>query len=106
MQSNTDTTLHADRGLGPGLAPAAAQPAPAATLQRPEDRSQEFVAVSGGRESESASTLLVAGYLVMWALLLGFVFLGWRRSQTMAARIESLEKALEKHDGQKAGDET
>lgn len=104
MQSNQTSDVHADPGLAPGLRLAAAQAPPVGTSQRPEDRSQEFVAVTGGKETESASTLLVAGYIVMWALLLGFVFVGWRRSQSIAARLDSLEKALAKHDGQQ--DET
>jgi hypothetical protein len=100
MQSNNPSDVHSDPGLGPGLRLAAAQAPPAGTSQLPQDRSQEFVAVTGGKETESASTLLVAGYIVMWALLLGFVFVGWRRSQSIAARLDSLEKALAKHDGQ------
>ncbi|MBE7480855.1 MAG: hypothetical protein HS104_12845 [Polyangiaceae bacterium] len=72
------------------------------TSQRPEDRSTEFVAVEGGaKESASAGTLLVAAYLVMWALLLGFLFIGWRRGQQLAARLESVEKALDRHDAAK-----
>jgi hypothetical protein len=72
---------------------------PTSTAQRPEDRSQEFVAVQGGpKESASAGTLLVAAYLVMWALLLGFLFMGWRRGQALSSRLDAVEKALEKHD--------
>ena len=39
----------------------------------PSSRSQEFAPVVGGGESTSAGLLLVVAYLVMWALLLGFL---------------------------------
>ena len=71
------------------------------TSKRPEDRSAEFVAVEGGKETANAGTLLVAAYLVMWALLLGFVYIGWRRSQRLALRLDSLEKALDRHEAAK-----
>ena len=72
------------------------------TAKRPEDRSTEFVAVEGGKETASAGTLLVAAYLVMWALLLAFVWIGLRRGQQLATRLDSLEKALDRHDSAKS----
>jgi hypothetical protein len=85
----------------PQIVLAAAQTAPLGSSQRPEDRSTEFVAVQGGKDSTSAETLLVAAYIVMWALLLGFLYIGWRRAQHLAARLESVEKALDRHDSAK-----
>ncbi|MBK7582278.1 MAG: hypothetical protein IPI67_18985 [Myxococcales bacterium] len=79
---------------------AATQAAPLSTSTNPDDRSTEFVAVQGGRESTSAGTLLVAAYLVIWALLFGFLYMGWRRSQVIQARLEGLEKALEAHEAE------
>ena len=38
----------------------------------------------------------VAAYSVLWLVLLGFVFLGWRRQSTLDARIADLEGALRK----------
>ena len=64
------------------------------TLTDPSARSTEFVAVQGGGETTSAATLLVTAYLVMWALLLGFVFLSWRRQGRVETRLSELEKAL------------
>ncbi|MFO0569813.1 MAG: CcmD family protein [Polyangiaceae bacterium] len=103
MQAKT-SAVHDDPGLAPGFAlpPAAAQPAPFATAKRPEDRSTEFVAVEGGRDTTSAGTLLVSAYMVIWVLLLGFLYLGWRRSQQIEARLTGLEKALEKHEADKS----
>lgn len=60
----------------------------------PDNRSTEFVAVEGGGETTSASSLLVSAYIVMWALLLGFLFLTWRRQQRIEARLAELDRAL------------
>jgi CcmD family protein len=60
----------------------------------PEDRSTEFVAVEGGNDTTSSEALLVSAYLVMWALLLGFVWLTWRRQQKMEARVMDLERTM------------
>ena len=67
------------------------QTAPAKT---PEDRSTEFVAVQGGNESTSAEALLVTAYLVMWAALIAFVFLTWRKQGALEKRIEKLDDDL------------
>ena len=60
----------------------------------PSARSQQFVPVEGGGETTSAEALLVAAYIVMWALLLAFVGLGWRRQGRVEARLGELEKAV------------
>jgi CcmD family protein len=64
------------------------------TLTDPSARSTEFVAVQGGGDTTSAAMLLVTAYIVMWALLLGFVFLSWRRQGRVESRISELEKSL------------
>lgn len=61
----------------------------------PEGRSTEFVPVTGGAESTSAETLLVAAYLVMWAILLGFVLVTWRRLGRMEGRLSELGRRLD-----------
>ena len=108
MQSTPRSTekLAEDPGLGPGLAGpgpvlAAGQPAPA-TTGAPGDRSTEFVAAQGGEETTSAEALLVAAYLVMWAILFGFLLLGWRRQQRVDQRVSELEKALTKVENKTA----
>lgn len=72
------------------------QPVETTTTSAPEGRSTEFVPVQGGGggETTSAASLLVTAYLVMWAILLGFVFMSWRRQATVENRISELEKAL------------
>ncbi len=71
-----------------------AQPADSATLSDPSSRSTEFVAVQGGGETTSAASLLIAAYVVMWAMVLGFVLLSWRRQGRVETRITELEKAI------------
>jgi len=60
----------------------------------PADRSTEFVAVQGGTESTSAEVLLVAAYLVMWAILLVFLLLTWRKQSRIEARLSELDGEL------------
>jgi len=66
----------------------------ATTSQDPAARSTQFVPVEGNAETTSAEALLVAAYLVMWALLIAFVGLGWRRQARVEARLAELEKAV------------
>jgi hypothetical protein len=60
----------------------------------PDDRSTEFVATQGGAETTSATTLLVSAYVLMWAVLLTFLFLSWRRQQRIETRLAELDRAL------------
>jgi CcmD family protein len=62
----------------------------------PGDRSTAFTAVEGGGDTTSAEALLVTAYGVMWVILLGFVFMSWRRQGALAQRIDEIEKALSK----------
>jgi hypothetical protein len=66
----------------------------AGVLTDPSARSTEFVAVQGGGDTTSAAALLITAYVLMWALLLGFVFLSWRRQGRVETRLSELEKAL------------
>ncbi len=71
-------------------------PNPTSTPKTPADRAQEFVAVQGGPETTSAESLMVAAYCGMWAILMVFIFLSWRRQQKLDARLGELEAALAK----------
>jgi len=62
-----------------------------------EDRSQEFKAVSGSStETSSAEGLLIAAYVMMWAILMGFLFITFRRQAAVDKRLSDLERALPK----------
>ncbi|MDX2054107.1 MAG: CcmD family protein [Polyangiaceae bacterium] len=65
----------------------------------PEGRAQEFQAVQGAPETTSAEALLITAYIGMWAILMVFVFLSWRRQQKLNVRIAELEAALAKRKG-------
>ena len=73
-------------------APQAPKPASA----DPNERSTSFTAVEGGGETTSAEVLLVSAYSVMWVILLGFVFMSWRRQGVLVRRLDEVEKALSK----------
>jgi hypothetical protein len=60
----------------------------------PEARAETWTPVSQGTETTSAELMLVLAYLVMWAALLAFVGLGWRRQGRMEVRIAELERSV------------
>jgi CcmD family protein len=91
MPHATTSALHNVPGLGPGVL-AAPVAAPTGTVQ--VERSTEFVPVQGGHDTTSANSLLVAAYIVMWALLLAFIFLSWRRQRALESRVGDLERAV------------
>ena len=73
------------------------QSSPNATQQgSPADRSQEFVAVTGGQDTTSAETLLVVAYAGMWLAIFGFVWLTKKKQKGLSERLDSLEKALDR----------
>lgn len=64
-----------------------------------ESRSQEFRPVTGGpTETSSAATLLVVAYVLMWAILMGFLFATFRRQAAVDKRLAELERALPKQE--------
>jgi hypothetical protein len=63
----------------------------------PESRSQEFVPVTGGpTETSSAEALLITAYVLMWAILMGFLFVTFRRQAAVDKRMTELERSLSK----------
>jgi hypothetical protein len=87
------TDISQDPGIVPGLRhnPIDSHALPAS----PQNRASEFVAVSGVEaENTSATTMLVAAYSLFWLLLLGFVWMTWRRQQSLAARLRSIESRI------------
>ena len=63
----------------------------------PESRSQEFVPVTGGpTETSSAEGLLITAYVLMWAILMGFLFVTFRRQAAVDKRMTDLERSLSK----------
>jgi hypothetical protein len=62
----------------------------------PDDRSQTFQPVEGGPEQHSGSTLLVEAYAVLWVILMAWVLFMWRRQASLGARLEGLERAIDR----------
>jgi len=75
-----------------------ASPAPGTpTVPTVQERSQEFRPVTGGAtESSSAEGLLITAYVLMWAILMGFLYLTFRRQAAVDKRLGELERALPK----------
>ncbi len=108
-QPPTPDELHRDPGLSPGLVePATDARAPAvsvddAAIVSPTARSTAFVSVpDGGGASPSAELLLVIAYASMWLLVLGFVWISFRRLARLDARLRDLEEALARRDAARA----
>jgi hypothetical protein len=64
----------------------------------PADRSTVFVPVGPDeqRETSSAEGLLITAYVLMWAVLMGFLFQTFRRQAAVDKRLGDLERALPK----------
>lgn len=74
-------------------------PTPTDNRSSPESRSTEFVAVQGGPETTSASTLLVVAYIAMWAVVFAFLVNGFRRQRRIDQRLAELDRALTAREG-------
>ncbi len=72
----------------------------------PENRSTEFVAVSGGEDATSAAQLLVTAYILMWACALFLIYRSLKSQKTLAKRIDKLEDTLALHDAALADEES
>jgi len=44
----------------------------------------------------SGETLLVEAYVVLWLILMGWLYLTWRRQSTLSAQLDDLEKTIDK----------
>jgi len=71
-------------------------PTPAPATSTPDDRATSFQAVEGGTETRSGETLLVEAYVVLWVILMGWLFLTWRRQSALSAQLDDLEKTIDK----------
>lgn len=68
------------------------------TPATPEERSTEFVPVTGGGEGSSAAGLLLAAYVLMWACVFGLVWLSLKKLRGLDARLSQLEQQLDKQE--------
>lgn len=72
------------------------EPAAAATsTETPSDRSTEFKAVESG-ERFNGNTLVVEAYAALWLVVMGWVFLLWRKQAGLAERLDDLERVMDR----------
>jgi uncharacterized protein HemX len=71
---------------------------PDATPQSPDSRSTTFQPVTGEAEHYSGETLLVSAYAILWVILLSWVGLVWRKQSALDARLDDLEREIQKAD--------
>ena len=62
------------------------------------DRSTTFQAVQGEPEHYSGEALLVSAYAILWVILLAWVALVWRKQNALDARLDDLEREIDKAD--------
>jgi hypothetical protein len=62
----------------------------------PDSRAESFQAVEGGPETHSGSNLLVSAYAILWVILMAWLFGLWRKQATLHAKIDDLEKTLDR----------
>ena len=75
---------------------------PGAPPQSPDSRSTSFQPVTGEAEHYSGETLLVSAYALIWVILLSWVGLVWRKQSALDARLDDLEREIEKADARSA----
>ena len=79
------------------------QNAPSApTPNTPDDRATEFQAVQGG-ETYSGDKLVVEAYAAIWLILMVWIGMLWRKSQSLTMRLEGLEAAIDRAAAAKDG---
>jgi len=77
------------------------QVAPGAASSTSGGRETTFQAVQGGQEHYSGEILLVTAYAALWALLLLWVALIWRKQGDVNTRLVDLERVIDKAAAEK-----
>jgi hypothetical protein len=71
------------------------QPSSTVAPAMPADRATEFTAVESG-EHYNGSTLMVVAYAAIWALLMGWIYLLWRKQAALSERLNGLERSIDR----------
>jgi hypothetical protein len=61
-----------------------------------DERATSFQAVPVGEEKMNGNTLLVEAYALIWLILMGFLVFTWLRQRAIDARLEGLERAIDR----------
>ncbi len=75
---------------------AAAETQAGQPAQTPDGRATTFQPVQGPTEHYSGEALLVGAYAILWAILLAWIGLVWRRQSALSARLADLEREIDK----------
>ncbi|HSO31014.1 MAG TPA: CcmD family protein [Labilithrix sp.] len=70
--------------------------APSSAAATPDNRATEFTAVDPNTEQFNGSTLLVEAYAAIWVILMGWLFLLWRKQAGLAVRLDDLERTIDR----------
>jgi len=71
------------------------KPAPAPSAGTADDRATDFEAVTGETgEHYSGYTLMVTAYGLIWAIMMAWIFLLWRKQASLNTRLDGLESAI------------
>jgi hypothetical protein len=63
----------------------------------PGSRGTSFVPVEGGStEQHSGATLLIEAYAVLWIILMTWLFMLWRKQSSLHAKLDDLERVLDR----------
>lgn len=54
-----------------------------------------YVAVQGGAETRSGEALMVEAYIVLWLILMGWLFMLWRKQARIHQKLDALEAVLD-----------
>ncbi len=65
------------------------------------DRATSFQAVQGGGEHYSGEVLLVSAYAALWAILLLWVAMVWRKQTSLLVRLDDLQREIDKAAAEK-----
>jgi hypothetical protein len=72
-------------------------PSASSAPSSPDDRATSFQPVEGNpTEQHSGTTLLVEAYVVLWVILMTWLLLLWRKQKGLNARLDDLERAIDK----------
>jgi hypothetical protein len=97
--ASTGPALH-PMMMATAVDPPVGAPAPttsaAPASSTPDDRATAFQPTEGGGEVRSGETLLVEAYVVLWLILMGWLYLTWRRQSSLSAQLDDLEKTIDK----------
>ncbi|MDB4945480.1 MAG: hypothetical protein JWP97_5014 [Labilithrix sp.] len=69
---------------------------PPASTANPDDRATGFTAVDPNAEHYDGNALVVYAYAGLWIVLMGWIYLLWRKQAGLGERLTDLERTLDR----------